>query len=237
MKIESIEAREIAMKLSNPFETSFGIIQNRRIILIELRTDQGSGWGEVVAGEGPFYNPETTDTAWLVLRDFIAQILMGRSFNAADEVLHAMAPIRGHEMAKAAVESAAWDAFARQQGVPLHQLLGGTQQDICSGVSLGIHSDIQCLLDKIAEELSAGYQRIKLKIKPGKDVAVVAAVRKHYPDIALTVDANSAYTLQDTPLLKQLDEFSLTYIEQPLEWNEIYQHAALQKTTQDPHLS
>ena len=229
MKIESIQAREIAMRLQKPFETSFGITQDRRILLIELKTDQGSGWGEVTAGEGPFYNPETTDTAWLILQNFIARLLIGRTFDGPAEVLEAMAPIRGHEMAKAAVETAAWDTLARRDGVPLHQLLGGTQAQIPCGVSLGIHADPASLLDRVDEELSAGYQRIKLKIKPGKDVAFVSAVRNRYPDIGLTVDANSAYTLKDVALLKQLDAFDLTYIEQPLDWNEIYQHAELQR--------
>ena len=222
------------MRLSKPFETSFGTTQNRRIVLIELHTDEGIGWGELTAGEGPFYNPETTDTAWLILRDFVAPLILGRSFDGPAEILEAMSPVRGHEMAKAAVETAAWDALARHRRLPLNQLLGGTQQEIPCGVSLGIHADVPSLLDKVAEELSAGYRRIKLKIKPGKDVAFVEGVRKHFPDIALTVDANSAYTLGDVDRLKQLDGFDLTYIEQPLEWNEIYQHAALQRQLKTP---
>jgi o-succinylbenzoate synthase len=234
VKIESIQAREIAMMLLKPFETSFGVVQARRIVMIELKTDQGSGWGEVTASEGPFYNSETTDTAWLILRDFLAPLVTGKSFDDANEVLQAMAPVRGHEMAKAAVETACWDAFARQQGVPLHQLLGGTQQELPCGVSLGIHAEIPSLLDRIAKELSVGYRRIKLKIKPGKDLTVIAAVRKNFPHIELTVDANSAYSLTDAPLLKQMDDFDLTYIEQPLAWNEIYQHAALQRQLKTP---
>jgi o-succinylbenzoate synthase len=229
VKIESLQVREIAMRLSKPFETSFGVTQDRRIILVQLKTDLGDGWGEVTAGEGPFYNPETTDTAWLILRDFIAQLVIGHTFADAGEVLKAMSPIRGHEMAKAAVENAVWDVLARHAKLPLHQLLGGTQQEIPCGVSLGIHSDVPSLLDKVEQELSDGYQRIKLKIKPGKDIAFVGAVRNRYPEIALTVDANSAYNLQDVAILKKLDSFGLTYIEQPLEWNEIYQHAELQR--------
>ncbi|MEO6922915.1 MAG: o-succinylbenzoate synthase, partial [Bryocella sp.] len=168
------------------------------------------------------------------LRDFLSPSLLGKTFDDAADVVQAMARVRGHEMAKAAVEAAIWDVLARKRGVPLASLLGGTQQDIPCGVSLGIHPEVSGLLDQIARELSAGYQRIKLKIKPGKDVAVVAAVRKEYPGIALTVDANSAYTLKDAALLKQLDEFDLTYIEQPLEWNEIYQHAELQRQLNTP---
>ncbi|MGC1783958.1 MAG: o-succinylbenzoate synthase [Acidobacteriaceae bacterium] len=230
MKIAAIHAREINMQLVSPFETSFGVTHHRRILLLELHSEDGaSGWGEVTAAEGPFYNSETTDTAWGVLRGFLIPLLLGKTFDTPEAVLRAMEPVRGHEMAKAAVENAVWDAFAKTQSTSLSKLLGGTRSEISSGVSLGIHQDTGKLLDRIAQELSAGYQRVKLKIKPGKDVEVVSAVRNKYPDIALTVDANSAYRLSDISLLKQLDAFNLTYIEQPLEWNEIYQHSVLQR--------
>jgi O-succinylbenzoate synthase len=229
MKIEKIVAREISMRLKAPFETSFGVTHVRRIILIELQTDEAIGWGEVTAGEGPFYNPETTDTAWMVIRDFLVPLLLGKSFESPSELVQLMAPVRGHEMAKAALECAAWDALAQARGVPLSTLLGGTQTVLPSGVSLGIHHDIGALVERIALELESGYRRIKLKIKPGKDVAVVEAVRRAYPEIDLTVDANSAYSLRDIPTLRQLDAFGLKYIEQPLAWNEIYEHAAVQK--------
>ncbi len=230
MEIAAIHAREISMQLVAPFETSFGVTYDRRILLLELHAKDGSsGWGEVTAGEGPFYNPETTDTAWIVLRNFLVPLLLGKSIDSPEAALRAMEPVRGHEMAKAALETAVWDLLARQQSVGLAQLLGGTRTEISSGVSLGIHKDIGELLAKIERELAAGYQRVKLKIKPGQDVQVVSAVRNRYPDIQLTVDANSAYRLSDLPLLEQLDAFNLTYIEQPLEWNEIYQHAELQR--------
>ena len=230
MEIAAIHAREISMQLVAPFETSFGITHNRRILLLELQAKDGSsGWGEVTAGEGPFYNPETTDTAWIVLRNFLVPLLLSKTIDSPEAALRAMEPVRGHEMAKAAVETAIWDLLAKQQSVSVAKLLGGTRSDISSGVSLGIHKDIGKLLDRIGQELAAGYQRVKLKIKPGQDVQVVSAVRNRYPDIALTVDANSAYRLTDISLLKQLDAFNLTYIEQPLEWNEIYQHAELQR--------
>jgi len=229
MKIEAIEAREIAMRLAAPFETSFGVTQNRRILLVELITNEGSGWGEVTAGEGPFYNPETTDTAWLVLRDFLSVLVLGKSFSDPADLPAMMAPVRGHEMAKAAIENAAWHAVSLRDGVPLSRLLGGTRTELQSGVSLGIHHDTSALLARIELELSAGYRRVKLKIKPGKDVAVVEAVRERFPGIALTVDANSAYTLDDILLLQQLDEYRLDYIEQPLAWNELYQHSIAQR--------
>lgn len=230
MEIAAVHAREISMRLVAPFETSFGVTHDRRILLLEIEaTDGSTGWGEVTAGEGPFYNPETTDTAWIVLRNFLVPLLFHQSIEAPEDVLRAMEPVRGHEMAKAAIETAIWDMLARQRSITLAKMLGGTRREIPCGVSLGIYKDTGALLDRVAQELGAGYQRIKLKIKPGQDVAVVSAVRNRYPDIALTVDANSAYRLSDITLLKQLDEFDLTYIEQPLEWNEIYQHAELQR--------
>ncbi len=235
MEIVAIHAREITMQLVAPFETSFGITYDRRILLLELHARDGSsGWGEVTAGEGPFYNPETTDTAWLVLRNFLAPLLLGKTLDGPDAALRIMEPVRGHEMAKAALETALWDLSATRQSISLAQLLGGTRKDIVSGVSLGIHKDVGELLAKIESELAAGYRRVKLKIKPGQDVEVVSAVRHRFPDIALTVDANSAYRLSDIDLLRQLDAFHLTYIEQPLEWNEIYQHAELQRQLKTP---
>jgi o-succinylbenzoate synthase len=234
MKIEKITLREISMQLKQPFETSFGVTHHRRVILVELIADGISGWGEVTATEGPYYNSETTDTAWRVIGDFLAPAILGKSFESVEALAAVMTPVRGHEMAKGGLESAAWDAEARFRNISLCALLGGTLQSIPSGVSLGIFEDTGILLDRIALELAAGYRRIKLKIKPGHDVCVVKAVRNAYPDIALTVDANSAYTLQDMPTLKQLDEFALDYIEQPLSWNEIYQHVELQRQLHTP---
>lgn len=234
MKIEKVVLREISMQLKRPFETSFGVTHHRRVILVELCADGISGWGEVTAAEGPYYNSETTDTAWHVICDFLMPAIVGKTFDNAEALAAAMSPVRGHEMAKAALESAAWDAEARARNIPLWTLLGGTIQSLPCGVSLGIYEDTGLLLERIASELATGYRRIKLKIKPGRDVAVVEAVRHRYPDIALTVDANSAYTLQDLAILKQLDEFALDYIEQPLSWNEIYEHTELQRSLRTP---
>jgi len=222
------------MRLKEPFETSFGVTQDRKVVLLEIHTDVGTGWSEVTAMEGPFYNAETIQTAWLMGRDFLSGLVLDVEFFSPEEVSERMENVRGQEMAKAAIECAVWDAFARSEGKSLGNALGGTRDFICSGVSLGIQSDIGKLLDSVAKELSGGYQRVKLKIKPGKDVDVVAAVRKKFPDIDLTVDANSAYRLEDAELLKQLDEFGLTYIEQPLPWNDIYQHSLLQPQLKTP---
>jgi O-succinylbenzoate synthase len=232
MKIESIALREIHMKLKAPFETSFGIVQNRRILLVEVVADGASGWGEVTAAETPAYNAETTDTAWHVISDFIAPSVVGRSVTEASELPPLMARIRGHEMAKSGVENALWDAAAQLKGVPLHKLLGGTMQEIACGVSLGIRENPQSLVERVEVELRSGYQRIKLKIKPGKDYAFVAAVRKEFPKIRLSVDANSAYSLDDAAHLKKLDEFGLLMIEQPLDWDDIHIHSKLQAQIQ-----
>jgi O-succinylbenzoate synthase len=228
MKIEAITARELSMRLTAPFETSFGVTQDRRVVLLEVHTDIGTGWSELTAMEGPFYNAETIDTAWMMLRDYLSALVLDVDVASPAGLPVLMENVRGQEMAKAAIECAAWDAFARSKGESLSHTLGGTLDEIASGVSLGIQADTGKLLDTVARELADGYRRVKLKIKPGKDVAVVAAVRKQFPDIELTVDGNSAYRLQDAELLKQLDEFGLSYIEQPLPWNDIYQHSLLQ---------
>ena len=234
MRIEAITLREIHMQLKSPFETSFGTMQNRRILLVEAVADGATGWGEVTAGETPAYNPETTDTAWHVISDFIAPLLSGKTLETAAEFPELMSHIRGHEMAKGGVENALWDAQAKLAGVSLSRLLGGTRQEIACGVSLGIRENPESLVARVDEELRSGYQRIKLKIKPGKDYEYVAAVRRRFPDILLSVDANSAYRLEDADHLRKLDEFNLLMIEQPLNWDDIYAHAKLQPLIRSP---
>jgi len=232
MRIESLTLRELEMRLKSPFETSFGVTQKRRILLVEVLADGVTGWGEVTASEAPFYNYETTDTAWHIISDFITPRLIGKELGAAAEMESLVSGIRGHQMAKAGVENALWDIEARQKNLPLSKLLGGTLGEIACGVSLGIRESPELLLEKVAAELSQGYQRIKLKIKPGKDLAFVAAVRREFPNIRLSVDANSAYALGDREHLRRLDEFGLLMIEQPLQWDDIYVHAKLQKDLQ-----
>jgi len=228
MRVESIVLREIRMRLRTPFETSFGVTHDRRILLVEAVVNGISGWGEVTTIESPSYNSETTDTAWVIISDFIAPRLIGEDLNSALDVAPILAGIRGHQMAKAGVENAIWDAEAQSKAVPLRKLLGGTFEEIACGVSLGIQENPQALVRKVEDELRSGYQRIKLKIKPGKDIEFVAAVRKEFPRIRLSVDANSAYELKDTDHLKALDEFGLLMIEQPLQWDDIHSHAKLQ---------
>ncbi len=228
MIIEKIEMREIRMRLKAPFETSFGVTQDRRILLVETVVDGVSGWGEVTTVESPSYNSETTETAWHVISDFIVPRIIGKDLNKAADAASLLSPIRGHQMAKAGVENALWDAESQLKRLPLWKLLGGTLNEIACGVSLGIRENPQSLLRKVEEELRNGYQRIKLKIKPGKDLDFVAAVRKEFPHIRLSVDANSAYELKDTQHLKELDQFDLLMMEQPLQWDDIYSHSKLQ---------
>jgi len=228
MKLKSIVLREIHMRLKSPFETSFGTVQQRRILLVEVIADGASGWGEVTAGETPAYNAETTDTAWHVISDFVAPQLIGKKLSAATEFPGLVAQIRGHQMAKSGVENALWDCEAQLKRVPLHKLLGGAMDEIASGVSLGIRETPQSLVQKVGEELRGGYQRIKLKIKPGKDYEFIAAVRKAFPKVRLSVDANSAYTIEDAAHLKKFDEFELLMMEQPLNWDDIHAHSKLQ---------
>jgi O-succinylbenzoate synthase len=194
-----------------------------------------SGWGEVTCGEKPYYNEEWTDSAWLILRDFAIPRVLGIEFASASEVSARLAHIRGHRMACGGLEAAIWDLEARMHGLPLWKHIGGGARDqIPCGVSIGIQDSVPQLLDKIERELAAGYQRIKMKIKPGWDVEVVHEVRQRFPSIKLMADANSAYTLADTDRLKQLDEFYLMMIEQPLAHDEIIDHAALQGRLETP---
>jgi O-succinylbenzoate synthase len=234
MRIREITLRELRMKLVAPFETSFGRTDARRILLVEANLEGVSGWGECVAGEAPRYSPETTDTAWHILRDHLWDLLKGKDFAAAADVWALVDPVRGHNMAKAALEAAVWDAEAKQKGVPLAKLIGGTRGEIACGVSVGIKDSLDELAAAVRKELTAGYQRIKIKIKPGKDVELVQRLRQEFPRIKLMVDANSAYRLEDLPLLKQLEAFYLMMIEQPLGWDDIYGHVQVQKQLQTP---
>lgn len=234
MNIELITLREVGMRLKSPFETSFGITQDRRIVLVEVIADGVTGWGEVTTGETPSYNSETTETAWHVISDFIAPLIVGKSLSSAGEVALLLAGIRGHQMAKAGVENALWDIEAQQKELPLSALLGGTRTEIACGVSLGIRENPMALVKRVEQELGSGYQRIKLKIKPGKDLEYVAAVRSQFPGILLSVDANSAYRLEDIDHLRKFDQFQLLMMEQPLEWDDIHSHARLQAQIKTP---
>jgi O-succinylbenzoate synthase len=233
--ISSIELREIRLPLIHFFETSFGRTTERRIVLVRVVDSDGAeGWGECTAGEGPFYSEEWTETAWATLKEFLAPMLVGRQVANAASVYDVMKLVRGHRMARAAIETACWDLEAKHAGAPLWQHLAGVQTEIPCGVSIGIQESLEALLEKIEKELAAGYQRIKIKIKPGWDLEIVKQVRKRFPDIRLMADANSAYTLADAPLFKALDEFDLMMVEQPLAYDDMFDHAELQKQIKTP---
>jgi o-succinylbenzoate synthase len=233
--ITSVELREIRLPLIHFFETSFGRTTERRILLVRVRDQDGAeGWGECTAGEGPFYCEEWTETAWYTITNFLAPMVVGKEVAAAAGVWDLLSAVRRNRMAKAAIETACWDLEARKLGVPLWQHLGGVRQEIACGVSLGIQDTPAALLEKIAKELAAGYQRIKIKIKPGWDLLIIAQVRKEFPDIRLMADANSAYTLTDVPLFREMDQYNLMMFEQPLAHDDIFDHAELQKQITTP---
>jgi O-succinylbenzoate synthase len=233
--ISTVELREIRLPLIHFFETSFGRTTERRIVLARVIDQDGAeGWGECTAGEGPFYSDEWAETAWSTITNFLAPMVVGKALARASDAVDLMAAVRGHRMAKAAIETACWDLDAKKAGRPLWRHLGGVQIEISCGVSIGIQNTPEALLEKIEKEVAAGYQRIKIKIKPGWDVNIVEQVRRRFPDIRLTADANSAYTLADVALLKQLDQFDLMMIEQPLAHDDIFDHAELQKQIATP---
>ena len=235
MIITSVELREIRLPLIHFFETSFGRTTERRIPLVRVTDKDGAeGWGECTAGEGPFYSDEWAETAWHTIKTFLAPMVIGKEINSARETWELMSAVRGHRMAKAAIETACWDLEAKRLGEPLWKTLGGMHSEISCGVSIGIQDTPEALIEKIETELAGGYQRIKIKIKPGWDLKIIARVRGKFPDIRLMADANSAYTLADVNLFKELDQFRLMMIEQPLAHDDIFDHAELQKQIKTP---
>jgi O-succinylbenzoate synthase len=236
LNLETITLREIRLPLREPFQISSGTVSERRICILELRQDGITAWSESVAGEQPNYSPETIDTAWFAIREWIAPRVLGRAFRAPQEVHDALEiGCRGHQMAKAAVEMGCWDLAARLREIPLARLLGGTRERIATGISLGIQQDPEALVERARSALAQGYRKIKLKIKPGADVEYVRAVREALgPEAGLMADANSAYTLGDADHLARLDDFDLLMIEQPLDREDLVRHAALQKRLRTP---
>jgi o-succinylbenzoate synthase len=232
VRIERIELRVLRLPLVQFFETSFGRISERVFLLVTVEDDGAIGIGECVADESPYYSAETTTTAWHIISTFIAPLVLGRTFGHPAEIFPALDIVRGHNMAKAAVEMAAWDLFARQQGQPLSRVLGGGRSSIESGVSIGIQDSLEQLADRVEIERAAGYRRVKIKIKPGWDVDAVTMIRTRLGDVPLMVDANGAYRLADAVHLRALDVFDLLMIEQPLEYDDIRDHAQLQAQLQ-----
>ncbi len=234
MKIDAVEVREIRMPLRERFEISSGYSEERRILLVRLYAQGEVGWAECVAGEDPGYSYETTGTAWHVLSEFLVPALLGAEVEGPAEVERRLARVRGHPMAKASLEMASWDLEAKRRGVSLSEALGGAGAPVPVGVSVGLQKSDALLIEKVGAFLAAGYRRVKLKIKPGRDVGMVRAVREAFPDAPLMVDANSAYTLADRDRLAELDDLDLTMIEQPLAYDDLHEHARLQETLETP---
>ncbi len=234
LHVDGVEIRLVRLPLIEPFETSFGRIDSRLIFLVCLEGEGLTGWGEVVAAEEPLYSYETVGTAQHVIRDYLAPAILSRPVTDLGDLAARFAPFRGHNMAKAGLELAYMDLLAQAKGQSLSQLIGGTSERIPVGVSLGIQPALQQLLERVGRYLALGYQRIKLKIKPGWDVDIVEKVRGRHPDILLSVDANSAYTIEDQDHLKALDEFGLLMIEQPLDYDDLLDHAKLQSVMTTP---
>lgn len=229
MRIEHITIREIRLPLLYPFVTSFGKETDRHVILATIECEGVTGWGECVASEHPYYSEESVGSAWHVLKEELIPALLGKKIDRAADVPGILEQVRGNRMAKATLENALWEAEAVAKKVPLSKLLGGTRTEIDCGVSIGIQETIDKLEQKVEGELAAGYQRIKLKCKPGLDVQLFERIRKRWPKIMLSCDANSAYRLKDFDHLKRFDDFNLLMIEQPLWHDDFFFHAKLQK--------
>ncbi len=234
MIIERVELRHVRLELVSPFVTSMGVEKDEEHIIVRVDAEGVTGWGESVAEGTPFYSYETVQTAWHILRDFLVPAILGREIAAVAEARSAWARVRGHMMAKAGLEAALWDAFAKARGVSLASLLGGTRPRIDVGVSIGLQESTDELLRKVDGYLGEGYRRIKIKIEPGRDIGLVRAVRRAHPAIPFQVDANSAYTLAQADVFRAMDDCRLLLVEQPLGYDDIYEHSKLQRGLRTP---
>lgn len=234
MRIEHITMYYLRMPLVAPFETSFGRETERDTIILAVSSEGITGWAEAPTLKAPFYNEETTETAWHILRDFLIPSVLGRDFSHPSEIPAFFSKVRGNNIAKSGLEGAVWDLYAKSLDLPLWRVLGGKKNKVPVGVSLGIQESVSDLIDNIEKFLAQGYRKIKVKIKPGKDVSVVREIRRTLGDIPLMVDANSAYSLSDLPVFKEMDELGLIMIEQPLGHDDIFEHSLLQKQIQTP---
>lgn len=234
MRVERIELRQVSLRLKSPFETSFGVETDHQCLLVSAFSDGLQGWGEVPAAAVPGYSYETVGTAWHILEDFLVPAVLRGEIGSMDDYLRLIQPFRGHPMAKAGLEGALWDLLAQRAGQSLSQYLGGTRAEVTVGVSVGVQKDIPTLLRVIQGYLDQGYPRIKIKIKPGRDLPEARAVREAFPSILLQVDANSAYDLSAAGLFRQMDELNLLLIEQPLAEDDIFDHRHLQAGLKTP---
>jgi O-succinylbenzoate synthase len=234
MRIEAITLRCVQLPLRHPFRTSFGQEDTKHAVIVSLHSSGLTGYGEAPVSPAPLYSYETVHTAWHILRDFVAPRLLGQEITQPEQVESALAPVRGHPMAKMGVEAAAWDLLAQARGLSLSRMLGGTQSRIPSGVSIGIQPDLHALLQRIAAFVAKGYRRIKLKIEPGWELEMVHAVRHEFRDVPLMLDANAAFSLDDVQLFQALDGHDLMMIEQPLGHDDLFEHSLLQAEISTP---
>ena len=235
MIIKKITMRHLKMTMKNPFVTSFGSMQEKEFFLLEVFDEKGnSGWGESAAFQAPWYTEETVQTTLHMIRDFLIPLVLNKEISHPDEVSEIFATIRKNNMAKAAVEVAIWDLYAKRTNQSLSQALGGVTEKIEVGISIGIQTTTEKLLEVVSNYIQEGYKRIKVKIKPGYDIEMIQKLREAFPSIPLMADANSSYTLEDFELLKQLDDYELMMIEQPLANDDIVDHAKLQKQLNTP---
>ncbi|MDS9471495.1 o-succinylbenzoate synthase [Sporosarcina pasteurii] len=235
MIIKEVTIRKMKMSLKDPFTTSFGTFRDKDFLLLEAKDELGNtGWGESVAFHSPWYSEETLETNLHMIKDFLLPLVLGKEIGHPDEVNELFSAIRRNNMAKSTVEGAIWDLYAKRNKLTLAEALGGEQEKIEVGISIGIDEDMNRLVETVGGFIEEGYKRIKVKIKPGFDVEVMRELRRNFPDVPMMADANSAYTLEDVDLLKQLDEFNLTMIEQPLASDDIIDHATLQKQLETP---
>ncbi|MCW8994713.1 MAG: o-succinylbenzoate synthase [Psychromonas sp.] len=234
MKIDRIELLHIKIELVSPFTTSMGTEYEEEHIIVRVDSEGLTGWGECVAEGNPFYSYETVQTAWHILQDFLIPSILGKSISNVDEAIKSYSKFRGHMMAKAGLEAALWDVLAKSKNISLSKMLGGTRDKIDVGVSIGIQRSEQELIKKVSGYLNEGYRRIKIKISPGNDIQFVKALRKEFPELLLQVDANSSYELKHISLFKEMDNYNLLLIEQPLGYEDIYDHSKLQKEIKTP---
>jgi o-succinylbenzoate synthase len=235
MKLTKITLRHLKMRMKSPFTTSFGSFQDKEFLLLEAFNENGlSGWGESVAFDTPWYTEETVKTNWHILEDFLIPAVLNKEISHPDEISDMFSYIKKNNMAKSTVEGAVWDLYAKEKGISLAAALGGQKKKIEVGISIGIQDTVDDLLRLIDGYVNEGYKRLKVKIKPGWDLDVIREIRKHFPDVPLMADANSAYSLEDIDHLKALDEFQLMMIEQPLASDDIVDHARLQKEIETP---
>lgn len=234
MRIERIELIHIKMDLVSPFVTSMGTEYDEEHIIVRADADGITGWGESVAEGTPFYSYETVTTAWHILRDFLVPSILGKELSGINDAIALYDRVRGHMMAKAGLEAALWDVLAKTKGISLSKILGGIRKKVDVGVSIGIQPSENALIKKVEAYLGEGYKRIKIKIAPGNDIRFVEALRKEFPGLLLQVDANSAYTLDDINLFKKMDKYDLLLIEQPLGYEDIFDHSKLQRELKTP---